>query len=132
MGAPCVQTDTVTPVIGIAVQTYLDGDYYVEYTDALKAALQTAGFKVHAEYEYPLPDLASILIKGRVDAWTTRSGNRSHRVGKVNLDVTDIGSEETVLTIRQIQAPLVFMAPTSADFAADVAKAISMHYCQVR
>ncbi|MGY2896494.1 hypothetical protein [Deinococcus sp. UYEF24] len=88
--APCMQTETITPVIGVAVQTYFDGDYYVEYTDAVNKALEMAGFKIQPDYAYPLPDLASILIKGRVDAWTTRSGDRSHRVGNVNLKVIDI------------------------------------------
>lgn len=127
-----MQTETVTPVLGVAVQTYFDGDNFIESTEAVKKALEKAGFKVHPDYAYPLPDLASILIKGRVDVWTTRSGDRSHRIGDVNLQVVDIGREETVLTIQQTQAPLVFQAPTSTTFAADLAKVIRAHYCQVQ
>jgi len=129
--ADCAQTDTITPVIGIAVETYFNGDTYLDYTGSVKEALKSAGFQVHADFEYPLPDLASILLKGSVSPWKNRVGDTSRRVGKVDLDVQDLASGKVLLTLKQEQPLLVFQAPKAEEFAQQVAKAISGRFCQL-
>jgi len=130
--APCVQTATVTPILGVAIQHFLDGDHSVEYTDAVEDALKSAGFEVHPDYTYQLPDVTSILIKGRVNAWKNYLGDTSHRVGKVDLQVVDLGSGKIALALQQPQAVLAFQAPSADTFGKQVADIISAHYCQER
>jgi hypothetical protein len=127
----CTLTDTITPVIGIAVQNYFKGDTYLDYTGAVVSALKTAGFQVHTDYEYPLPDLASIVIKGEVSQWKNYAGNKSTRVGNVNLEVKDLASGRVVLTLKQQQAFFVFQAPRAEEFAQQVTQAISARFCQL-
>jgi hypothetical protein len=129
----CALTETITPVVGISLQTYLDNNsvYAVQYTNDIQAALEDAGFRVYPDYTYQLLDLASISLEGRIDSWTNRSRDSSQRIGEVNLQVRNLGNDATLLTLKQPSPVLVFQAPYPEDFAKQVAQVMLKHFCQL-
>ncbi|MVN86894.1 hypothetical protein GO986_08965 [Deinococcus sp. HMF7620] len=119
-----------TPVLGIALDSFLDGDYNIDVTNALERALRRAGFKVYPHYEFELLDKASIGLSGEVNHWRSSAGNRSERVGDAHLVITDLSTGEHLLNLDQKRATFVLSAPSLDAFIRDVVAALSKKFCQ--
>ena len=130
---PCALNNTMTPVLGVSLQRYLESNsmYEVEYTDDIQAALEDAGFRVYPDNTYQLSDLASISLEGRVDSWVSALGDSGKRIGAVTLQVRDLGSDAILLTLKQPSPILAFRAPYPKDFAKQVAQAMLSRFCQL-
>lgn len=130
---PCAEGGSLTPVLGIGISSYFEGDNGSSYASAVSKALQDAGFKVYPSYEYKLIDKASVTLTGTVTNWTSRSGEESsRRVGKVNLLVTDLATDTPILRLEQAPAALAWQAPTREAFVQGVAQSIQARFCQLR
>ncbi|MGM9323053.1 hypothetical protein [Deinococcus aquaticus] len=121
-----------TPVIGISVENYFDGDYGFEASGALEKALEKAGFTVVSEFDYQLIDKASVLVVGSVDHWSNAFGGQSTRVGAAYLQVKDLSTGQVLMNLEQKAAWTVIQAPTFDSFTKDALTAISARFCQKR
>lgn len=119
------------PVLGIAVKSVFEGEHGFDFSGELEQALQLQGYRVFPEYEYKLVEKATVLLEGRVDAWTSMDGTQTHRIGDARINVVDVDSERILLSFSQERARIVFQAPKLPDFVNMVVKEMTSRYCQL-
>lgn len=130
--ARCAENTTLTPVVGIALEGSFGGVDGYRHADDLKNALKIAGFRVTDLYHVDLLDRASIKISGRIDNWQNVYGDVSRsRIGKVDLDVTDLSTKDVLFTISQPSARAVFQAITFEQLNQQLVEELSKHFCQM-
>lgn len=131
--AYCTEGTTLTPVIGIAVDADFGGWQGLKHSDAFVSTLHAAGFKSAETYAYPLLDKASIKLEGDILNWKNAYGEEStNRVGKINLEVTDLSTREVLFTLRQDSARAVFQAPTFEQVYEQIVTEMSKRFCQLK
>lgn len=118
------------PVLGIALDTVLDGSYGQELSGELKDALELKGFQVVPDYAYPLVDKATIGIKGEAHYWKNIRGEESSRIGNVHLKIYDLESNKTLLNLDQKAAVTVFGATRPEVLVQNIVSVISQKFCQ--
>lgn len=126
---PCVAG--AESILGIALEPVFSGTYGARSAQALKNALELAGYRVVPDYDFKIADHASILITGEVEQWRSSNGNYAERVGTVRLLVSDVNTEERLLNIDQDRAFIVLNAPRLEDFTKSVTEIIKTRYCQL-
>lgn len=120
-----------TPVLGIAVQSVFDGAHGLDFSNELEAALKLKGFRVYPEYEFQLVEKATVLLDGKVDAWTSSNGTETSRVGDARINLIDVDSERVLLSFSQEAAWVVLKAPSLPAFVSMVAGEVTSRYCQL-
>ncbi|WP_102126485.1 hypothetical protein [Deinococcus planocerae] len=120
-----------TPVLGIAVEHFFDGEYGIDFSNALEETLESRGYRVYPHFEYQLIEKATVVLKGRVDAWTSSNGTQTSRVGNARINILDVDSERLLLTLSQDAAWVVLKAPTLPAFVNMVVGEVTSRYCQL-
>jgi len=128
----CLPDSTLTPVLGIAVPDYFDGDRGNQRAKEVKQALEDIGFKVVPTWQYKLIDKASVKLDGRITQWANGNREESERIGAVRLNVTDLNTDETLFSIEQTPARSVFQAPKWSTVLESLTATLRQRLCQAR
>lgn len=129
----CTEGTTLTPVVGIAVESDFSGLDGYTHADAIRSALKDAGFRTTDANRYDLLDVASIDLSGTIENWKNIDGDESRtRIGKVDVDVVDLSTKNVLFTFRQDSARLLFQAPTFAQVTSQLVGELSRRFCQMK
>ncbi|GAA5515071.1 hypothetical protein Dcar01_03835 [Deinococcus carri] len=119
-----------TPILGIALNPVLSGTYGLRASQAIKNALESAGYRVVPDYSPKIADEASILITGEVDQWRSSNGDYAERVDAAHILIRDVNTSERLLNIDQDSATIIFQAQRLEDFARNFTDVIKARFCQ--